>query len=191
MFGLLKKKLQHCSVEGCDRTYHCKGFCKLHMMRWRRGTDLNAPIKKPIRNREKKSSPVRPKVTTAQIVKEVVVEKKVDVIVPVRVTAERKLTERLEDGSSWQLSFSRQTELYTLKTIAPYSLTHGETMQEVFTKALSALGSLWSVATPLGFVSLNAFISSIFWERRINNLFGHSIKSWIMQVIRCYHQSKY
>lgn len=34
-----------CSVEGCERQIHARGFCNAHYQRWVKGTSMNAPIR--------------------------------------------------------------------------------------------------------------------------------------------------
>lgn len=34
-----------CSIEGCEKPHSARGFCSMHYKRWRRGTDLNRPMR--------------------------------------------------------------------------------------------------------------------------------------------------
>ncbi len=35
-----------CSIPGCGRVHSSKGYCGTHLARWKKGTDLTAPVRK-------------------------------------------------------------------------------------------------------------------------------------------------
>jgi hypothetical protein len=35
-----------CSIPGCERRHDAKGYCSAHYKRWRKGAELNAPVKR-------------------------------------------------------------------------------------------------------------------------------------------------
>lgn len=55
--GRILKTPRPCSVDGCDFPAVCKGRCWTHDARWRRGDDLNAPVR---HRRYKGSAVTRP-----------------------------------------------------------------------------------------------------------------------------------
>lgn len=40
----MKKIRGKCLIEGCERPFYTKGFCKAHHNRWAKGLDMSAPL---------------------------------------------------------------------------------------------------------------------------------------------------